>query len=128
MNGDKALESSILGMLPVRVFSFLKYRYSCLVFHFFGLEEKVSRVKRKLISSCLGIIYLALGISNPVGAKLSRLIPLAPTGIYVEIVRNVDIVSLAQNYPAGTSELFSFGANSALCKNSTLRRNSCDVV
>ena len=57
-------------------------------------------------------------------AGISELIPLAPTRIYVEIVRNLDIVSLAQNYPAGTSELFPLGANSALRKNSTLRRNS----
>ena len=40
-------------------------------FHFVGSEEKVSRAKRKLISSCLGIIYLAPGISNPIGTKLS---------------------------------------------------------
>ena len=32
----------------------------------------MSRAKRKLVSSCLGIIYLAPGISNDVGAKLSR--------------------------------------------------------
>ena len=32
----------------------------------------MSREKRKIVSSCLGIIYLAPGISNPVGAKLSR--------------------------------------------------------
>ena len=41
-------------------------------FHFVGLEETVSSAKRKLVSSCLGIIYLAPGISNPVGPKLSR--------------------------------------------------------
>ena len=35
-------------------------------------------------------------------AGTSELIPLAPTWIYIEIIRNVDIVSLAQNYPAGT--------------------------
>ena len=29
--------------------------------HFVGLELKVSRAKRKLVSSCLGIIYLAPG-------------------------------------------------------------------
>ena len=51
---------------------FKKYRYSRLVFHFVGSEEKVSRAKRKLVSSCLGIIYLAPGISNSVGPKLSR--------------------------------------------------------
>ena len=92
----------------------------------------MSRVKRKLVSSCLGIIYLALGISNPVGAKLSRchlgINSFGATGIYVEIVRNVDIVSLARNYPAGTSEIVFLGANSALSKNSTLRRNSCAGV
>ena len=48
---------------------------------------------------------------------------LAPTGIYLEILRNVDIVSLAQNYPAGTSELFPLSANSDLHKSSTLCRN-----
>ena len=56
-------------------------------------------------------------------AVTSELIPLAPTRIYVEIVRNVDIFLLAQNYPAGTSELSPLGANSALHRNSTLRRN-----
>ena len=43
-----------------------------LSFHFVSSEEKLSRAKRKLVSSCLGITYLALGNSNPVGAKLSR--------------------------------------------------------
>ena len=57
-------------------------------------------------------------------AGTSELITLAPTRIYLEIVRNVGIVSLARNYPAGNSELFPLGANSALRKNSTLRRNS----
>ena len=41
-------------------------------FNFVGSEEKVSREKMKLVSSCLGIIYLAPGISNPDGTKLSR--------------------------------------------------------
>ena len=41
-------------------------------FHFVGSEEKVSRAKRKLVSSCIGIIYLVPGISNLVGAKISR--------------------------------------------------------
>ena len=36
------------------------------------LDRKVSRVKGKLISSCLGITHLALRSLNPVGAKLSR--------------------------------------------------------
>ena len=74
MNSDKALESRIL---PIQwrcylfVYSlFFKYQYSHLFFHFVGSEEKVSRAKRKLVSSCLGIIYLMPGISNPVGAKL----------------------------------------------------------
>ena len=35
----------------------------------------------------------------------------------------MDIVSLAQNYPAGPSELFPLGANSDLRRNFTLRRN-----
>ena len=79
----------------------------------------------------LGITYLAPVISNPVGAKLSRWhlgIPLAPTGVYVEFVRNVDIVSLVRNYPVGTSELFPLGANLALRKNSTLCINSSASV
>ena len=56
-------------------------------------------------------------------AGTSELIPLAPTRIYVEIVRNMDIVALARNHPVGTLELFPLGANSDLRKNSTLRRN-----
>ena len=50
-------------------------------FHFVGSEEKVSRAKRKFVYSCLGIIYLAPGISNPyVNFKSCRrkIIPLAP--------------------------------------------------
>ena len=35
----------------------------------------------------------------------------------------MDIVSLAQNYPAGTAEIFSLGANLDLRRNFTLRRN-----
>ena len=35
-------------------------------------------------------------------AGIPESIPLVPTRIYVEIVRNVEIVLLAQNYPAGT--------------------------
>ena len=45
---------------------------TCPVFHFVSSEEKVSRAKRKLVSSCLGITYLAPGISITVGAKLSQ--------------------------------------------------------
>ena len=56
-------------------------------------------------------------------AGTSELIPLAPTRIYVEIVRNLDIISLSQNYPAGISELFSLSVNSNLHINSTLSRN-----
>ena len=50
------------------------FKISVLVlsFHFVGSAEKVSHVKGKLVSSCLGITYLTLRISNPVGAKLSR--------------------------------------------------------
>ena len=55
-------------------------------------------------------------------AGTSELIPLVPTRIYVEILHNVDIVSLAQNYPAGTLELFPLGTNSDLRRNFTLRR------
>ena len=51
----------------------------------------------------------------------SELIPLEPTRIYVEIVRNVDIVLLARKYPAGTSELFPLGSNSDLGRNFTPR-------
>ena len=40
-------------------------------FHFADSEEKLSRAKRKLVSSYLDIIYLAPVISNPSGAKLS---------------------------------------------------------
>ena len=50
-------------------------------FHFVSSEEKVSRAKRKFVSSYLGILYLALGISNPyLNFKLRRhkIIPLAP--------------------------------------------------
>ena len=61
-------------------------------------------------------------------AGTPELIPLAPTRIYIEIVRNVDIVSLAQNYPAGTLELFIIGANSCLRRNFTLRINFPAVV
>ena len=35
----------------------------------------------------------------------------------------MDIVLLARNYPAGTSELFPLSANSDLRRNFTLRRN-----
>ena len=38
-------------------------------------------------------------------AGISELILLAPTWVYVEIVRNVEIVLLVQNYPTCTSEL-----------------------
>ena len=57
----------------------------------------------------------------PAGA--SELIPLVPTGIYVEVVCNVVIVALARNYPARTSELSPLGAKLVLRTNSTLRRN-----
>ena len=105
----------------------LKIRYSSFLFHFFGSEEKVSRVKGKLVSSCLSIptslseLQIPLAQNYPAGT--SELIHLAPTGIYVEVVRNVDIVSLARNYPARTSELFPLGAKLVLRTNSTLRRN-----
>ena len=41
-------------------------------FYLIGSEEKGSCVKRKLVSLCVGIVYLVLGISNLVGVKLSR--------------------------------------------------------
>ena len=56
-------------------------------------------------------------------AGTSELIPLEPTQIYVEIVRNLDIISLAQNNTSGTLEIFPLGANLALYKKFTLRRN-----
>ena len=109
-------------------------------FHFVGSEETVSRAKREFVSSCLCILYLAPGISNPYlnfkslfefqiplaqnyPAGTSELIPLVPTQIYVEIIRNVDIVLLAQNYPAVTSEIFPLGSNSYQCRNFPLCRN-----
>ena len=64
------LESTLLK--PRITLEGLKISVFVLSFHFIGLEEIVSRAKRKPVSSCLGITYLALGISNPVGAKLSR--------------------------------------------------------
>ena len=48
------------------------YRYSSVLFHLIGLTEKVSRVKEKTRFLMSSYTYLALGISNPVGAKLSR--------------------------------------------------------
>ena len=56
-------------------------------------------------------------------AGTPELIPLAPNRIYVELVRNVDIVSLARNCPARTSELFPLDAKFVLRTNSTLGRN-----
>ena len=50
-------------MLPVLENFKIAVLPSC--FHFVGSEEKVSGAKRKSVSSCLGIIYLASGISNP---------------------------------------------------------------
>ena len=110
-------------MLPVRVFSFI-FKIVALLsyFHFVGSEEKVSCAKRKFVLLCLGILYLAPGISNPyLNFKFCRrkIIPLLPqnyflwrqTRIYVEIVHNVEIVLLVRNYPAGTSELVTHGVN-----------------
>ena len=48
------------------------YRYSSVIFHFVGLTEKVSRVKGKTRFIMSSYTYLALGFSNPVGAKFSR--------------------------------------------------------
>ena len=48
------------------------YRYSSVLFHFVGSTEKVSRVKGKTRFILSSYTYLALGFSNPVGAKLSR--------------------------------------------------------
>ena len=45
-----------------------------------------------------------------------------PTGIYVEVIINVTIVTLAQNYSARTSELFPLSAKIVLRTDSTLRR------
>ena len=41
----------------------------------------------------------------------------------VEVILNVTIVTLAQNYSARTLELFAFGAKLVLRKDSTPRRN-----
>ena len=46
----------------------------------------------------------------------------------VEFVRNVDIVALARNDPARTSELFLLGAKLVLRTNSTLRRKFSAVM
>ena len=59
------------------------FRISVLLssFHFVGSEEKVSGTKRNFVSSCLGIIYLALVISNPYSNFKNRrhkIIPLVP--------------------------------------------------
>ena len=51
---------------------FLIYRYSSVIFYFVGSTEKVSRVKGKTRFLMSSYTYLALRISNPVGAKLSR--------------------------------------------------------
>ena len=48
------------------------YRYSSFLFHFVGSTEKVNRVKGKTRFLMSSYTYLALRISNPVGAKLSR--------------------------------------------------------
>ena len=48
---------------------------------------------------------------------------MAPTWIYIEIEHNVEIVSLARNYPAGTLELIPLGTNSDLRRSFTLLRN-----
>ena len=66
-------------MLPVLENFKIAALPSC--FHSIGSEEKVSRAKRKLVSSCLGILYPAPGILNPyLNFKLFRrkVIPLAP--------------------------------------------------
>ena len=48
------------------------YWCSSFLFHFVGSTEKVSHVKGKTLFLMSLYTYLALGISNPVGAKLSR--------------------------------------------------------
>ena len=87
----------------------------------------MSRVKGKLVSSCLRIPTLRSEFQIPWAqnylAGTLELIPLAPTGIYVEVVHNVDIVSLSRNYPARTLELFPLGAKLVIRTNSTLGRN-----
>ena len=102
-------------------------------FHFVGLEEKVSRAKRKirfLVSwytlprarNFKPLFEFQTPQAQNYPAGTSELIALAPTRIYIEIVHNVEIVLLAWNYPADTSELFPLGANSDLHRNFTLHR------
>ena len=66
-------------MLPVLENFKIAVLPSC--FHFVGSEGKMSCAKSKFVSSCLGILYLAPGISNPyLNFKLRwrEIIPLAP--------------------------------------------------
>ena len=93
--------------------AFLNFKIVALpsYFHFVELDEKVSRTKRKFVSSYIGILYFAPKTLN---LYLNR--------IYVEIVHYLEFFSLAQKFPAGTSEFFPFGLNSDLHKIYTLCR------
>ena len=82
-------------------------------FHFIGSEEKVSHEKRefRFIASwytlpCALNLKPVFEFQAPLARKYtagtSEIIPLALTQIYVEIVYYVEIVPLAQKYPAGT--------------------------
>ena len=68
----------------------------------------MSCAKKKLVSSCLGIIYLAPIISNPAGAKLScwhlGINYFGANWDQRKIVHSMEFVSLARNYPAGAAK------------------------
>ena len=75
MNANKALDPRMLHVqwgCYLFLYSPFKNIRTRPFFHFVGSTKKVSRVKGKHVYSCLGITYLTLRISNPVGAKLSR--------------------------------------------------------
>ena len=58
-------------MLPIIENFKIAVLLSC--FHFVGSEEKASSAKRKIVSPCLGILYLAPRISKPyLNFKLRR--------------------------------------------------------
>ena len=73
MNADKALESR---MLPIEqgcymfVYSLYKNIGTRPVFPLRRLRRKSEPCEEETFFSCLGITYLTIGISNPIGAKL----------------------------------------------------------
>ena len=96
-------------------------------FHFVGSEEKSEPCKeetRFLVSWYIlprarnfkPLFEFQIPPAQNYPASTSELIPLAPTQIYVEIVRNVYIVLLVQNYPVGTSELLIPGVCLSVCR------------